>query len=86
MIFNAIINNSLPGTYMIDCEATSQFIDLDFVLPLNLNLDLKPKLKDLIIINRRHSATRQITHSYIMKLTVDQYEDVITFQVTKLAR
>jgi len=85
MTFNATINNSLPGTCMIDCQATSQFIDLNFALSLNLNLDLKPKPEDLIVVDGRRSAAGQITHSCTLKLTVDQHEEVITFQVTKLA-
>ena len=56
---------------MINYGATSQFIDLDFAMSLNLNLDLKPKLEDYIVVNRRRSAIEQITHSYTLKLTVD---------------
>ena len=71
MTFNATINISLPRTCMIDCRATSQIIDLDFALFLNLNDDLKLKLEDLIIIDGRYSTTGQITHSCTLKLTVD---------------
>ena len=86
MTFNATINNSVPRTCIINCGATSQFIDFDVALFLNLNLDLKLKLEDLIIVNGRRSSVGQIIYSYTLKLNIDQYSEVIIFQVTKLAR
>ena len=47
-----LVNENLRATYMIDLGASSQFIDRDFALNMNLNLDLKEKPEDLVLADR----------------------------------
>jgi len=70
---------------MIDSGASSQFIDLDFTLSLNLPLDLKRKPEDLVLADGVHSKVGQITHTCSLRLTIDQHVEDLTFHVTKLA-
>ena len=52
---------------------------------MNLKMTLKPKAQDLILANKKPSHISKITHTYTLKLTIDQYEENLTFQDTKLA-
>jgi len=70
---------------MIDWGASSQFIDLDFALSLNLPLDLKRKPEDLVLADGVHSKVGQITHTCSLRLTIDQHMEDLTFHITKLA-
>ena len=71
---------------MIDSKASSQFIDLDFVLGLNLALDKKNTLEDLVLADGVRSKVGQITYTCTLKLMIDQHLETLTFHVTKLAR
>ena len=46
-----LVNNTHQANYMVYLGASSEFIDLDFALNLNLTLDLKPEPKDLVLAN-----------------------------------
>ena len=70
---------------MIDSGASSQFIDLDFTLGLNLALDKKSTPEDLVLADGVRSKVGQITHTYTLKLMIDQHLETLTFHVTKLA-
>ena len=77
-------SSPVPGSAMIDSEASTQFLDLDFAVRNNLPLDLKPKPETLIVVDGRE-ATNQLTHTCTMNLTIDQHLETLTLQVTKLA-
>ena len=70
---------------MIDSGASSQFIDLDFALGLNLALDKKTTPEDLVLADGVRSKVGQITHTCTLKLMIDQHLETLTFHVTKLA-
>ena len=70
---------------MIDSGASSQFIDLDFALGLNLALDKKATPEDLVLADGVRSKVGQITHPCTLKLMIDQHLKTLTFHVTKLA-
>ena len=70
---------------MIDSRTSSQFINLDFALGLNLALDKKTTPEDLVLADGVCSKVGQITHTYTLKLMIDQYLETLTFHVTKLA-
>ena len=84
MIVPVGLNKNTTGSAMIDSGASTQFIDLDFAVKNNLPLTLKPKPETLIVVDRRE-AESQLTHTCTLDLTVDQYLETLTFQVTKLA-
>ena len=67
---------------MIDSRASSQFIDLDFALGLNLALDKKTTPEDLVLADRVRSKVEQITHTCTLKLMIDQHLETLTFHVT----
>ena len=73
-----IINEKYPANLMINSGTSSQFIDPDFARNLNLNLNLKPKPEDLMLADGSCSIIRQITHTCLVRLTIDQHmKDVI---------
>ena len=84
MVMPVRFNKDTSGSAMIDPESSTQFIDLDFAINNNLSLTLKPIPAALIIINGREGEN-QLTHTSTLELTVDQYLEIMTFQVTKLA-
>ena len=84
-VLPCLVNENHSASCMIDSGASSQFIDLDFVLWLNLPLDLNRKPKDLVLADRVHSKVGQITHTCSFRLTIDQHMNDLTFYVTKLA-
>ena len=83
MIVPVRLNKNTTGFAMIDSGASTQFIDLDFVVKNNQPLTLKPKPETLIVVDVRE-AESQLTHSCTLDLTVDQHLETLTFQVTKL--
>ena len=46
-----LVNNTHQAACIVDSGASSQFIDLDFALNLNLKLGLKPEPKDVALAN-----------------------------------
>ena len=78
-----LVNENLPATCMIDSGASSQFIDRDFALNMNLKLDLKEKPEDLVLADGVRSKVRQITHTCTLRVTIDQHLEDLTFHVTK---
>jgi hypothetical protein len=80
-----IVNNSLSASLLMDSGASSQFIDVDYAERMNLEMTLKPESQDLILADGKPSPIGKITHTCTLKLTIDQHEEDLTFQVTKLA-
>jgi len=85
LILSCFVNEDFPATCMVDSGASSQFIDLDFALNLNLPLATKEKPEELVLADGARSIVRQITHTCTLKLAIDQHMEELTFQVTKLA-
>ena len=79
------INETYPATCMIDSGASSQFINHDFAMKLNLKLDRKKKPKALVLANGVHSKVGQIMHTCTLKLMINQHLENFTFHITKLA-
>ena len=80
-----IVNDSLSTFLLIDSSSCSQFIDVDYAGRMNLEMSLKPESQDLILANGKPSPIGKITYTCTLKLTIDQHEENLTFQVTKLA-
>ena len=85
LTLSCFVNEDFPATCMVDSGASSQFIDLDFALNLNLPLAPKEKPEDLVLADGARSIVGQITHTCTLKLAIDQHIEELTFQVTKLA-
>ena len=84
MIVPVRLNKDTTGSAMIDSGASTQFIDLDFAIKNDLPLTLKPNPETLIVVDGREVES-QLTHTCTLDLTVDQYLETLTLQVTKLA-
>jgi len=82
---SCFVNEDFPATCMVDLGTSSQFIDLDFALNLNLPLATKEKPEDLVLADGAGSIVGQITYTCTLKLGIDQHIEELTFQVTKLA-
>ena len=52
---------------------------------MNLEMTLKLKPQDLILVDKKHFPISKIIHICTLKLIIDQQEENLTFQVTKLA-
>jgi len=85
LILPCLVNENHSASCMINSGASSQFIDLDFTLSLNLPLDLKRKPEDLVLADGVCSKVGQITHTCSLRLTIDQHMEDLTVHVTKLA-
>jgi len=84
-ILPCLVNENHSASCIIDSGASSQFIDLDFALSLNLPLDFKRKPEDLVLADGVRSKVGQITHACSLRLTIDQHMEDLTFHLTKLA-
>ena len=85
LTLSCVVNENIPATYMIGLGASSQFIDLDFAMNMNLSLVPKGKPEDLVLADGARSIVGQIMHTCNLKLAIDQHVEELTFQVTKLA-
>jgi len=85
LILPCLVYKNHFASCMIDSRASSQFIDLDYALSLNLPLDLKRKPEHLALVDGVHSKVEQMTHTCSLKLIIDQHMEDLTFHVTKLA-
>ena len=80
-----VVNDSLSTSLLVDSSASSQFIDMQYAEHMNLEMTLNPKAQDLILANGKPAPIGKIIYTYTLKLTIDQHEENLTFQVTKLA-
>ena len=80
-----VINDLLSAFLLIDSGASSQFIDIDYTGYMNLEMTLKPESQDLILADGKPSPIENITYACTLKLTIDQHEENLIFQVTILA-
>jgi hypothetical protein len=69
---------------MVDCGATSQFIDPDFALKNGLKLRQKAIPEVLTIVDGQTSVAGDLTHEVTIQLLIDQHLENVVFQVTKL--
>jgi hypothetical protein len=70
---------------MVDCGATSQFIDQDFALKNSLKLRRKAVPEILTVVHGRTSVAGNFTHEVTIQLLIDQHLETVVFQVTKLS-
>lgn len=85
IILLCLVNNTHQATCIVYSRASSQFIDLDFALNLNLKLDLKLKPEDLVLTDGLYFKVKQIMYTCTLRLTIDQYLEDLTFHITVLA-
>ena len=79
LMLSCFINEDILATCMIDSGASSQFLDLDFAINMNLPLVPKGKPEDLVLADGARSIIEQITHTCNLKLAIDQHVEELTF-------
>jgi hypothetical protein len=79
-----LVDGQIEGTSMIDCGATSQFMDKDFALKHGLKLRQKPIPETLTVVDGRTSVAGDLTHEVTVQLLIDQHLENVVFQITKL--
>ena len=77
MVVPVCLNEDTTGSAMIDSGASTQFIDIDFVVKTNQPPTLKPKPETLIVIDGRETKS-QLTNACTFYPTVDQYLETLT--------
>jgi hypothetical protein len=84
IILGCLIDGQIEGTSMIDCGATSQFMDKDFALKHGLKLRERPIPETLTVIDGRTLVAEDLTHEVTGQLLIDQHLEYVVFQITKL--
>jgi hypothetical protein len=84
IILGCLLNGHISGTAMVDCGATSQFIDQDFAPKNGLKLRRKAVPEVLTVVDGRTSVAGDLTHEVTIQLLIDQHLENVIFQVTKL--
>jgi hypothetical protein len=84
IILGCLIDGQIESTSMIDCGATSQFMDKDFALKHGLKLRKKPIPETLTVVDGRTSVAGDLTHEVTVQLLIDRHLENVVFQITKL--
>jgi hypothetical protein len=85
IILGCLLDGHVGGTAMVDCGATSQFIDQDFALKNGIKLHRKAVPEVLTAVDGRTSVAGDLTHEVTIQLLIDQHLENVVFQVTKLS-
>src|SRR5690606_989178 len=81
---NCIVNQKIKTLGMIDCGASSQFIDSQFAKKHNLILERKTVPIELRVVDGTPSSAGPITHEVRVQLQIDQHLETLVMNVTKL--
>jgi hypothetical protein len=84
IILGCLLDGPVGGTAMVDCSATSQFIDQDFALKNSFKLRRKAVPEVLTVVDGQTSVAGDLTHEVTIQLLIDQHLENVVFQVTKL--
>ena len=68
-----IVNDSFSASLLMDSSASSQFIHVDYMGHINLEMTLKPESQDLILADGKPSPIGKITYTCTLKVTIDQH-------------
>jgi hypothetical protein len=85
IILGCLLDGHIRGTAIVDCGATSQFIDQDFALKNGFKLRRKVVPEVLTVVDGRTSVAGDLTHEVTIQLLIDQHLENVVFQVTKLS-
>jgi hypothetical protein len=71
---------------MVDCGATSQFIDQDFTLKNGFKLRRNAVPEVLTVVDGRTSVAGDLKQEVTIQLLIDQHLENVVFQVTVMNR
>lgn len=86
MTITALISGSINANTMIDSGASSSFIDEVFLRENHLIPRKKRHPETVRVVDGRQSSSGKITHEIDLTLQIDTHIEVLTFQVTRIAR
>ncbi|HYP42904.1 MAG TPA: retropepsin-like aspartic protease [Candidatus Nitrosocosmicus sp.] len=86
ILVDACVNNYVQTICMIDCGATSQFIDYDFAKTNKIPLQQKKIPEKLTLVDGRPSTAGDLIYEATIELAINQYLEKITFQITKIGK
>src|SRR5690606_15805599 len=84
IVLSCEIDGRISSTAMVDCGATSQFMDRDFAIKHGIKLDVKPVAETLTLVDGSLASAGMSTHTARVKLLLDQHQESLVFQITKL--
>src|SRR5690606_28628120 len=80
------IEGHISTAAMVDCGATSQFINQSFCEEKGLKLIKKRVLETLHLVDGNLALAGLITHEVHLQLMIDQHLENLVFQVTRLGK
>lgn len=86
LALNATVEKDIQACIMVDSGASTSFIDEKFVKKNHFSLRLKVCPETVHVVDGRQSASGLITHELDLLLTIRNHSEILTFQVTKIAR
>jgi hypothetical protein len=84
IVLASIIEGHIQTSCMIDCGATSQFIDFSFCRSQGLKLRKKRVPEELKVVDGSLAAAGPLCYEVTLQLLIDQHLETLVFQVTKL--
>lgn len=86
MTFRATLQGKINASTMIDSGAPTSFIDENFVKIHKLTPRKKSHPEIVRVVDGRQSSSGEITHEIDLHLQIGQHKEILTFQITKIAR
>ena len=86
LAFKALINKKIKTLTMLDSGASTSFIDEAFIRKHKLVSRPKQCAEVVRVVDGRQSASGMITHEIDLSLTINEHQEILTFQITCIAR
>ncbi|RKF62889.1 hypothetical protein OnM2_029079 [Erysiphe neolycopersici] len=86
LALTALIRTDVKAYTMIDSGASTSFIDDKFVKKYQLITRPKGIAEAVHVVDGRESASGLITHEIDLPLNINDHSEILTFQVTRIAR
>lgn len=86
LMISAIIEHKIKASTMVDSGASTSFIDESFINAHSLIPRLKNFPEIVRVVDGRQSSSGRITHEIDLSLEIGNHSEILTFQVTRIAR
>ena len=84
LVISCVVQSNLAASAMIDCGATSQFMDEEFARKNGFEIRVKRYPERLELADGKETQAGLITHDAVVTLRIDQHEEKLVFQLTRL--
>lgn len=82
----AIVSGKIESSCMIDCGATSQFMDYEFALKKGIPIQRKKIPEVLTLVDGQKSAAGNLIYEATVLITIGLHSETVTFQLTKIEK